>query len=463
MTTAIPSTTRPMATPVTPVEWLQKNLFNSWYNSALTVIILAILGWAVFSLIAWSISYEVWLGWATQVTGQDISGLLAQFTQQFSEEGLGSPTAADFIETLPSVNFVSAFLVGQLFQSHASWTVIPENWPQFFAGLYPGEQYWQLFVLLGLLSGLIGLSWGYFARSVAHLFDLKVLIGLAIATCLTIFIPTPLIFRIILVAFLLLGATTAWVEKRGFNHLSLGGTGIAIAWFGLLLIGFWLIRGGLGLQTVPTDEWGGLLLTLFMAVISILFCFPLGILLALGRQSSLPIIKWLSTIYIEFVRGVPLISILFMGQIMIPLFLPEYIRPDRVSRAIVALTLFSAAYMAENVRGGLQAVARGQSEAARSLGLNTSLTLVLIVMPQALKISIPAIVGQFISLFQDTTLVAIVGLQDLLGMSDGILGNPDFLGRNQEVYLFIGVIYWVFCYAMSIGSRRIEKSLDTSH
>lgn len=200
-----------------------------------------------------------------------------------------------------------------------------------------------------------------------------------------------------------------------------------------------------------------------MAVISILFCFPLGILLALGRQSSLPIIKWLSTIYIEFVRGVPLISILFMGQIMIPLFLPEYIRPDRVSRAIVALTLFSAAYMAENVRGGLQAVARGQSEAARSLGLNTSLTLVLIVMPQALKISIPAIVGQFISLFQDTTLVAIVGLQDLLGMSDGILGNPDFLGRNQEVYLFIGVIYWVFCYAMSIGSRRIEKSLDTSH
>lgn len=203
------------------------------------------------------------------------------------------------------------------------------------------------------------------------------------------------------------------------------------------------------------------MLTLFMSVISIVLSFPFGVILALGRQSMLPVIRWLSTIYIELIRGVPLISILFMGQVMIPLFLPEGMRPDRVLRAIVGLTLFTAAYLAENVRAGLQAVPRGQLEAARSLGLNAPLTLSLIVLPQAIKIAIPAIVGQFISLFQDTTLVSIVGLLELLGISRSILANPEFLGRYGEVYLFIGLIYWFFCYAMSVGSRKLEEKLNT--
>jgi general L-amino acid transport system permease protein len=214
---------------------------------------------------------------------------------------------------------------------------------------------------------------------------------------------------------------------------------------------------------VATSLWGGLLLTIFMAVVSIFLCFPLGVLLALGRQSSLPVIRWLSVLYIELVRGIPLIAILFIGQNMIPLFLPQGVRPDNILRAIIGLTVFSAAYLAENVRGGLQAIPRGQTEAANALGLNPMLTTGLIVLPQALKISIPAIVGQFISLLQDTTLLSIVGIIDLLGITRAILANPQFIGRYWEAYIFIGAIYWVLCYGMSLGSRRLEESLNTGH
>jgi general L-amino acid transport system permease protein len=174
-------------------------------------------------------------------------------------------------------------------------------------------------------------------------------------------------------------------------------------------------------------------------------------------------VRWLSTGYIELVRGVPLVALLFMGQVMIPLFLPLGSRPDRILRAIIALALFSAAYLAENVRAGLQAVPRGQNEAAASLGLNTPMTLGFIVLPQALKIAIPAIVGQFISLFQDTTLLSIVGLAELLGIGKSILANPTYLGRYAEVYLFLAVIFWFFCYAMSLASRKIEEKLNTDH
>jgi len=221
--------------------------------------------------------------------------------------------------------------------------------------------------------------------------------------------------------------------------------------------------GGLGLEPVSTNNWGGLLLTVFLSVVSIALCFPLGVLLALGRQSSLPAIRWICTLHIELIRGVPLISILFMGQVMIPLFLPEDMRPDRVLRAILGLTLFSAVYMAENIRGGLQAVPRGQIEAAHALGLSAPLTVAFVVLPQALKVSIPAIVGQFISLFQDTTLLSIVGLLELLGLSRSVLANPQFVGRNAEIYCFIGVLYWLFCSAMSWGSRQLEKNLNTEH
>jgi general L-amino acid transport system permease protein len=219
----------------------------------------------------------------------------------------------------------------------------------------------------------------------------------------------------------------------------------------------------LGLEEVSTSKWGGLMLTMLMAVVSIVLCFPLGVLLALGRQSKLPAVRGFSIGYIEIIRGLPLISILFMGQVMIPMFLPEGVRPDRVLRAIVGLTMFSAAYLAENVRGGLQSVPRGQSEAAKALGFPTPLVVGFIVLPQAIKVAIPAIVGQFISLFQDTTLLAIVGLRELLGISRSVLAQPEFLGDYAEVYLFNGVIFWIFCYAMSVGSRQLEKKLNTGN
>ena len=402
MVTATPPSSAPPVVQNTPVAWLKKNLFNNWFNSILTVVIVLLLLWVTTGFLGWAVS-------------------------------------------------------------EAKWDVLSKNWPLFFAGQFPKDQYWQLFLVLALISALSGLSWGYFARSVARFFDRKVLLGLGLVTFLAVLTPTPLPFRLILLGILLLGVTTAWGERQLHPNVSLAGQWLSLSWLLFLIVGFWLIRGGLGLEPVSSNDWGGLLLTLLIALVSILLCFPMGLLLALGRQSPLPVVSLLSTAYIEIIRGVPLISILFMGQVMIPLFLPDGMRPDRVLRAILALTLFSAAYMAENIRGGLQAVPRGQTEAASSLGLNKPLTVSLIVLPQALKISIPAIVGQFISLFQDTTLVSIVGLKDLLGMSRGILGNPEFLGRYQEVYLFIAIIYWIFCYAMSVGSRQIEKNLDTGH
>jgi general L-amino acid transport system permease protein len=262
---------------------------------------------------------------------------------------------------------------------------------------------------------------------------------------------------------LLLLVAGAWGGKTIGNTQPKLGQWLPFSWFLLLIICVWFIGGGLGLKVVETNLWGGLMLTLLMSIISILLCFPIGILLALGRQSSLPVIRILSTVYIEVIRGLPLITILFMGQILLPLFLPEGARPDRILRAIIGLTMFSSAYLAENIRGGLQGIPRGQTEAAKALGLNTPLTVSLVVLPQALKVAIPSIVGQFISLFQDTTLLSIVGLMELLGMSRSILANPKFLGRHLEVYIFVGILYWVFCYAMSIASQKLEQQLNTEH
>jgi general L-amino acid transport system permease protein len=239
------------------------------------------------------------------------------------------------------------------------------------------------------------------------------------------------------------------------------GSWLPAAWVICFLLVFWFIKGGFGLEGTDTNVWNGLLLTLLMAVISITLSFPIGVLLALGRQSNLPVVRWFSILYIEVIRGLPLIGILFLAQVMFPLFLPpEFRQMDRVVRAIAGLVLFSAAYLAENVRGGLQAVPRGQAEAARALGLNPALVVLLIVLPQALKAVIPAIVGQFIGLFKDTSLLALFGLLELTGISRSVVAQPQFLGRYAEAYLFIGVIYWVFCYSMSLASRRLEQKLN---
>ncbi len=524
MTTTTPETlsTAPEIKRLTAGAWLKKNLFSDWFNSLLTVVVVTVLGYGIYSLLSW------------------------------------------------------AFTVAQ-------WAVIPNNIGLFMSGLYPSDQYWRIWILFGIVCALAGLSWGVLARNLPALFSRNVLIGFGIVSAgFVLFPPTrpsspKLLLMVAIVAAMAWGGRTlgrqvtglaTWISSLWFVSyfvaiwligggpfsqsllswllvfaasviagslvtriarpkideslesvaqiaglvLSAGASlalllvlprllfaylippaawAVAIAVVGLLLalvalviprryqVTFWLfalsflitfavlrfVFGliGFSFDPVSTNDWGGLVLTLLMAVSGISLCFPLGVVLALGRRSSLPVVRWMSIAYIELIRGVPLIAILFMGQVMIPLFLPEGMRPDRVLRAIIGLTIFSAAYLAENVRAGLQAVPRGQQEAAASLGLNTPLTLSLIVLPQALKIAIPAIVGQFISLFQDTTLLAIVGLAELLGISRSILANPTYLGRYAEVYLFIGVIYWFFCYAMSLGSRKIEEKLNTGH
>lgn len=245
------------------------------------------------------------------------------------------------------------------------------------------------------------------------------------------------------------------------------------AWVGLFtligvpIIGFILLRGGyFGLEVVETSNWGGLTLTLILSCIGIVLAFPLGIILALGRRSEMPIVRTLSVVYIEFWRGVPLITVLFMVSVMLPLAMPASegaLEIDKVLRALVAITLFKSAYMAEVVRGGLQAIPKGQYEAADSLGLGYWKSMIFIIIPQALKLMIPAIVNTCLELFKDTSLVIIISLLDILGMVQAALTDTAWPGFYVEGYLFVGFVYFLFCYGMSVYSRRLEARLDTSH
>ncbi|MDH5506884.1 MAG: amino acid ABC transporter permease [Anaerolineae bacterium] len=218
------------------------------------------------------------------------------------------------------------------------------------------------------------------------------------------------------------------------------------------------------LPKVPTTSWGGLMVTFLLAFGGILLSFPIGVALALGRRSTLPVVSTFSTVFIETIRGVPLITILFMFSVILALFLPQESRLDRLLRALIALTVFSSAYMAENIRGGLQSIPSGQIEAAKAIGMTGFQTMSFIVLPQALRAVIPAIVGQFIGLFKDTTLVVIVGLNDFLGIGKSIISaDPAFLLLQTEVYIFIAFVYWIFSYLMSLASRRVETALGVGY
>ncbi len=238
--------------------------------------------------------------------------------------------------------------------------------------------------------------------------------------------------------------------------------GLVGAWIaGILLTAYFLAVGQAEATVrVETDLFGGLVLTLVLSFAGLLLAFPLGILLALGRTSTMPIFRILSTGYIEFVRGVPLITILFFGALFLPLFLPSDIVVDRVLRAIIAIALFSAAYLAENVRGGLQSISRGQYEAARAVGMNTVQMTLFITLPQALRAVIPAIVGQIISLFKDTSLVLIIGLAEILAIASRLVPNqPAFIGSQRENLLFVALVYWMFTFTFSRASQRLERRL----
>jgi general L-amino acid transport system permease protein len=238
-----------------------------------------------------------------------------------------------------------------------------------------------------------------------------------------------------------------------------GWIGVALVLlFPWVALGFF--KGGVfSLPLVETERWGGLMLTLIVAGVGITASLPIGILLALGRQSSMPVIRALSVAFIELWRGVPLITVLFMAAVMLPLFLPEGATIDKLLRALIGVSLFAGAYMAEVVRGGLQAVPRGQIEAAEALGLGYWRIMVSVVLPQALRIVIPGIVNVFVALFKDTTLVLIIGLFDFLGIIKAALTNPEWLGYSVEGYVFAAVVFWAFCFSMSRYSARLERRL----
>jgi len=235
---------------------------------------------------------------------------------------------------------------------------------------------------------------------------------------------------------------------------------LAYKWIvGIFFMGLFMKGGLFGLKSVESTQWGGLPLTLLLSVFGLTAAYPLGVVLALGRQSKLPAIKSLCIVYIELIRGVPLISLLFMSSVVFPLFLPEGVTINKILRAQAAIIMFTAAYVAEVVRGGLQGMSRGQYEAAEAIGLNYYQTMRLVILPQALKIVIPPTVSVLISAFKDTSLVVIIALFDLLKTAQTVLSDPKWMGFSAEAYIFVAIIYFVCCFFMSNYSRRLEREL----
>jgi len=349
---------KPPRTSVGVIGWLKANLFNSWFNSLLTLLILFIFYKTIPPFVRWAFIDSLWMS-----TGKEC-------------------LAAD----------------------GACWSIIPANLRFILFGFYPYEEQWRPAIAIAMLVSL--LIYSQYRRN--------------------------------------------W--KKNLFYIWIGG---------LVMMGV-LMRGGiLGLSSIETSKWGGLPLTLLLSVFGLTAAYPLGIVLALGRQSRLPAIRSLCVVYIELIRGVPLISLLFMSSVVFPLFLPEGVSVNAILRAQVAIILFTAAYIAEVVRGGLQGMSKGQYEAAEAIGLNYVQTMRLIILPQALKIVIPPSVSILISAFKDTSLVVIIALYDLLKTTQSILGDPRWMGFSAEAYIFVAMIYFVCCFYMSNFSRKLERELDT--
>ena len=387
--------------PPGPVKWMRDNLFNNWYNSILTIVLLPLVFFALINSILWV-----------------------------------------FIE--------------------ADWRAVTQFPLLYAVGQYPRDELWRVGIGLSAILFFLGGSWGKWG---GLLRSISIAAGIFFAVFALLPVQHPaltLSMRSYLGANVLLLLLGNWVGRIK----SVKGIYIIIGWvivpfvFVFLLTG---IQGSKILPSVATTFWGGLLVTFLLSAGGIILSFPIGVALALGRRSTLPVVKGFSIFFIETIRGVPLITILFMFSIILALFLPQDSRIDRLVRALMGITFFSAAYTAENVRGGLQAVSPGQIEAAKAVGMNGFQTMLFIVLPQALRAVLPAIVGQFIALFKDTTLVVIVGINDLLGIGRSIINSdPEFVQLQMEVYLFIAVIYWIFSYLMSMASSRLESALGVS-
>lgn len=353
---------------------------------------------------------------------------------------------------------VSLLLIAEWALFQARWGVITANMRLFLVGLYPQEEIWRVWLTLVALSLITGLSAGTWRSGAVRMMATMLAAGqVALAVLAAISgMGLPGVLALVANAVLLMGALLLAGRRP------LARRWLLLGWLVMAVISVPLLSG-LGdaafLPTVSSNVWGGLLLTILLSVVGIALSFPFGVALAVGRRSRLPVVRFLSMAFIELIRAVPLITILFMAALLFPLFLPEGIRIENVIRAMGGITVFSAAYVAENVRGGLQAIPAGQIEAAQAIGLRSWQTNLFIVLPQALRITIPANVGLFISLLKDTTLVAIIGLLELLGVGRAVLAQPEWLGASFEVYLFVAAVFFVLSYTLSQASYRLEKEL----
>ncbi|MDC0948984.1 amino acid ABC transporter permease [Gammaproteobacteria bacterium] len=415
----------PPPSSVGAVGWMRTNLFSSFWNTVLTVVTLAVVFFVVRSTLDWAFFDAV---------------MDAANNRECNDKGDGA---------------CWAFLSGNRIQT-------------FIFGNYTDSERWRpVLALVLLVVALLPVLWDNCpARAKMVLFSLIypffgawLLIGGTAS-------ESVLLAVIVLVLGFALSSSIARAIA-GEDDLVKAGRISAGVRLGLILVAIgiiWFDLPGLGLLlSVDTRDWGGVLLTVVIGVTGIVASLPLGIMLALGRQSTMPVLNTLSVIFIEFIRGVPLITLLFVASTMLNYFLPPGTEFDLLLRVLVMVTLFASAYMAEVIRGGLQAIPKGQFEGADSLGLNYSQSMQLIILPQALKISIPGIVNTFIGLFKDTTLVLIIGMLDLLGTGRAALADAKWIGMAPEVYAFVAVFFFICCFGMSRYSKYLEDKLHTGH
>jgi len=360
---------------------------------------------------------------------------------------------------LGTILIIALVLIFRWALTEARWGVITSNFRLFMIGQYPAEEAWRVWGALVVASILTGISAASTHSRATRTLAAGLASGQALLGLLAAFSDLGPLVGLALAA----NAVLVWVSFAVTLRVPISRRTRTIGWLVALPVMFLLLQGlgGNLLTQVPTSLWGGLLLTFLLAIGGIVLSFPLGVLLALGRRSNLPVVRGLSTIYIEVVRGVPLVALLFMAAILLPLVLPGGVRIEHVYRALAGITLFSAAYVAENVRGGLQAIPLGQIEASNAIGLNAYQRNRYIVLPQALRSVIPANVGLFISLLKDTTLVAIAGtgLLELLGIGRAVVAQPEWIGAQIEVYVFISIVFFFLCYVMSQASYRLEEEM----
>ena len=435
----------PPASEVGVIGWMRKNLFSSIPNTILTLLALYLIWIVVPPILDFAFFDAVWEGdgraaCSTIVQGGDQPdgwfGACWPYVAAYMKLFIYGRYPIDEYWRVNAVFFL--FAVGLIPLLIPSVPFKREN-AIFFFGVFP------VIAFILLTGGHIELNGFLLPESVMEPGLAKFVADYAIVTAIICLL--------------------AYAVARG-TESAFGPTlrGILIG-MGILLAVLLICAVDFGLEHVETEVWGGLLVTLVIAVTGIVASLPLGILLALGRRSSMPVVKLFSVIFIEFWRGIPLITVLFMSSVLLPLFLPEGVTFDKLLRALIGVALFSAAYMAEVVRGGIQALPKGQYEGAMALGLNYWQMMRMIILPQALKLVIPGIVNSFIALFKDTTLVLIIGLFDFLGMIQSSFTDSSWASPVQSLtgYLFAAFVFWLFCFAMSRYSIYMEHRLDTDH